>query len=1527
MSEVEKIRVVPNGKIYRQMFEAQALLHHQLTKPKSQNKSTGNKSLPFIQKSRETTEQDFLNSRQRTWLNGLPFDVYTENPVLYKQYTNFVQARNQSPSEVSLVEALPEQIVASQHSSNIVERIENSRRVRHEEALEEFSHELTLVASKMEQYVEEAAVNLSHQLELDDAKIENLLSSIESDVDISCFTYKRLERLWYEIENHLPKRQKHIQQLDEKFNKLEEIRLTQVQEIFQKYFKIFDKISYKNKNETKRMMDDLAQMVNQTLLCNRMNYTNIYLKLITIDTERERKQHDYWVKRVEFWKELNIRSFIEQFSEYIMSKEVTNPPIIEELMKRMQSEHTILNEQYIQLLNALREIYPPKWSSTLIDQWIEKTETVSRGMYEIAGTYVLEIERTHEENIRKYMDKLEETKNIFIMNRFCDPEMASELLERFLPIIKDYDIAFNENMVELKCDIDNEFTHTNALITDMCTYLESVAEIWQVHETGLAKQEQMLHECLQDHRNWHNKQTQKREDKLDSILDKMRQGANESVLNSLLNQTKIILENIHISYQEFYTDHVKIVKTYPTMVIKQLEQYEESVCSFFKLNKVDRAEEEVSEEFHEALSQVDFGESSKSGKTDDDTDTQKSLDLPEDSPQVTIEGNESPKVQSKSEDSEDLKSESSKKVTPPDNEFASQEVEGDDKSAISTPRNVSATETEIEPLPPRYVFTDAGTKYRCMSREGETAQSEQEEEATENIRHLYISDAFVQDIKLQIRMNYLNHLDAWIIDAKNNSDHAVTAKLEEFDAEFNLRLQLHVPRAKRIEQDVYNVRAGELLLHASRVSEHCQGVDKALTELKTKYTAIKQQQEKIMEEFNNEIELMEPSFVNITKSGRLITLRNQISTEMKKLMVNIRTNLRIFRVQLDQELQTVRESNASLVQNFKLFSEGGNFCPDEVAEFQKTIEDLSAIIDTNEVQILVEMEGMEANQFDMASRITIEFEERFKNHIFDLLFMETVARWLTNTQVQIKAHVAKSNTNSKNLSNFLSTLKQKIEICDQPNPDFPKVESSEIAELFENSLEIISSRAKYLKCLKTIDDTVTVASSRACFSTEVPPIIKADNTMLEDSSVGMIKSILRSQKIPEVIEPTQDSSTEESSANSNTENGNDSSPNMKTGKSKSKFTVHKSASRIYRRHIAIHHATKVVKLKLNFGDMEEKDSDGQEIEDEPSDFLRIIRQLVQNTFLSVGAIADEYYRQKGTRAITRPQVLQDTYENCAEALGDKLVSYYAQTKGYLQRCHAEFHSQLEELECLAKRIPPLLFRDFLEQHVNCFDEEFSQWEKSFQQELQHLEEEQKCHIQLLQPNLGHPQKLPQLEKLNEDEIKRHKKFNREIEKYFTEIQKTSIKCSESFILELTKLTEKYLQQFDDLLVSSEVLPGKSDISKCKPDFRTSDSEKPKTSHEKKRTNWSGLSYGELYTKTSLKSPFTRRTSPLITTAKNTLPQQSTIQSRNDVFQIYIGNFERKVASLEKRKKDLLHAEKKWFENWKISVENIRQLFV
>ena len=66
-----------------------------------------------------------------------------------------------------------------------------------------------------------------------------------------------------------------------------------------------------------------------------------------------------------------------------------------------------------------------------------------------------------------------------------------------------------------------------------------------------------------------------------------------------------------------------------------------------------------------------------------------------------------------------------------------------------------------------------------------------------------------KDIKSEIRLNFLNHLEIWIEEATVRANTIVAAKSAEVEKELELRLHLHEPRIKRVEMDVHNVRAGK----------------------------------------------------------------------------------------------------------------------------------------------------------------------------------------------------------------------------------------------------------------------------------------------------------------------------------------------------------------------------------------------------------------------------------------------------------------------------------------------------------------------------------------------------------------------------------------------------------------------------------------------------------------------------------------------------------------------------------------------
>jgi hypothetical protein len=60
---------------------------------------------------------------------------------------------------------------------------------------------------------------------------------------------------------------------------------------------------------------------------------------------------------------------------------------------------------------------------------------------------------------------------------------------------------------------------------------------------------------------------------------------------------------------------------------------------------------------------------------------------------------------------------------------------------------------------------------------------------------------------------------------------------------------------------------------------------------------------------------------------------------------------------------------------------------------------------------------------------------RFQNDMADLIFVEKIARWLTNCQVKIKTEVAESNAQSLKIVQYLGDLERMIIGCETPSLD------------------------------------------------------------------------------------------------------------------------------------------------------------------------------------------------------------------------------------------------------------------------------------------------------------------------------------------------------------------------------------------------------------------------------------------------------------------------------------------------------------
>lgn len=79
----------------------------------------------------------------------------------------------------------------------------------------------------------------------------------------------------------------------------------------------------------------------------------------------------------------------------------------------------------------------------------------------------------------------------------------------------------------------------------------------------------------------------KREEKLDQILDQMRESSSEKDLKRLLSNVSLQLDAIKRGYHSFRDAQLELIAKYPEMVDEELSRYRESVRSYFFRGQLD----------------------------------------------------------------------------------------------------------------------------------------------------------------------------------------------------------------------------------------------------------------------------------------------------------------------------------------------------------------------------------------------------------------------------------------------------------------------------------------------------------------------------------------------------------------------------------------------------------------------------------------------------------------------------------------------------------------------------------------------------------------------------------------------------------------------------------------------------------------------------------------------------------------------------------------------------------------------------
>ncbi|KAK7094377.1 coiled-coil domain-containing protein 180-like isoform X2 [Littorina saxatilis] len=1551
MSEAQTMRVVPSGKVYRQMFDAQLQLSRSLTK-REKSLPTLVKvgqisasalpaipaSAPVVRLTREDTQHGLLTPRQKTWVEGFPNDPYTENPVVYKQYKEYLQSQNgnaETNDAGKEVRGLPDVVVPAKTGSDIIDRITASRKERHETAVEDMHQELAVICVDMEPKINKVSDEVLQDLAEDDIKIAQLLSRIETDEDLLTSTFDDLVALWDEVQKFSPLRQEQIAQLDTRLKELEDERMRRIRTVFQEYSKTLDKISYLMAPDLQRFMDKESQALNQTCLSNRRAYADLFVRLMSADIEREKTQYTQWRRRVEDWKKLKTDLSVEKFKEFMQSQEILKPPGVIQVQEFMVTELEILNSQRLDLIESLSELKPPASTKSAVYKWRQQMQKLTQELDRVSQMHMSKLHEEMEKVCQNCLDKIEAIKQSLLDAGVLTEGRAKQVIEeQMLPLVGEQQRIFENNLETMERAQEEHSKKMEGEVHSLFKFSQGVAHLWDVHEIGLARQERALQEKLEECRYDHDYTNQEREANLDIVMDRMRQDATEDALKDSLSKALEMLEKIKLSYMEFHKDQTGIVHTYPDMVQGELHNFDNGVCTFFSVDRTHPDEKARLEAEAEAAALEEGVSRAPSGMLSSGSsnrEVKKSLKKP------------------KAE--EDEASEPPKPIPMAVTEILSTQ-KGTTFYVLTVAEEFGVPDVpegeETTGMPKR---EEPPTTGGAFVTEIPVAVEEEAESKPEYISCVDIPPGHVLEVKKMMRMNFLNHLETWCEQAKERASSVVVAKCEELNSELDLRLHLHQPRSRRAELDVHNVRAAELVMHAERVTRHCKGIGQSLTELRSRFSAMSSGHNKLAHKFRQDIEALEIIFINATKSSRLVALQNQLGVELEKFMSVIRTSLRQFRQHLDETLQMLRESNARFIKSFKLFSDGGNFCPEEIEEYRKRLEKMSSKIDTAEGSIMSELEGMESKRLEVATKVSNEFEDRFKSHMFDLLFMEKVARWLTNTQVKIKGEVAASNSQAQSLAVHLKDLERRIDACEKPNLDKEQITPVELNEFLKTVMEAFHRRSEYLNCQKPFarppsnQPTAQTSASKVGFTGDgATPVSKPGKQPSEDPSVNVIKSILKTQRAKFCFGVDADmegevGSTGMAATDAAREKSKSAMSQVSIGAVRRPIepSAQPSEASLMPRRVLSgqRRGNKPAKVDKKFVLFGEKDSEeslqASTSVKEENYFLASIQRTLREALEGLLVTAEVYYKQKGARTVTRPQVLQETFEQCQDVVSLKLQSYYQQCDDYHNQCLQEFRQQLIKMEQLAARVPPLVINDLVKQYAERAQDAHKMLQQDFQTTLDEVNKKQKEHENSLRPTMGHPHHAPGLEALCQQESERHDDYLIAIAKQTKTLQVCAVEHAKTLLDALVRLNEQQLLQFDGLLVVDDVEKGyveptrypTSELIRRKNAGQALDDDEDKDALPRGKGNWLGLPSNQLVLENR---PTKLQLTPTVQTAKTTLGQSSTVKARDSAYEDYKAQFEKTLANIEKDKDRLVRDEQHWTTSWLTSVQRVRDLY-
>ncbi|KAG9336237.1 hypothetical protein JZ751_002584, partial [Albula glossodonta] len=491
---MSETRVIPSGKVYRQLFDAQVQLSRTLHD--TRRKREGNEWSLYNDNAPVTRDTDTGNGI-KTAANHVLADLTIRDQL--SSGARYLQETEEQSVEEE-VRGLPDTIVVEKLGSDIIERLAEKKAKDHAETLDQLHQDLAVLSMEYESFLREAADDFLRKLSASNEETEKLMRSMGSHAELSTHTLH-------------------------------------VAVLLKKCTQTLEKIGHVAAADIHRLIDSEAMMINQATLANRRALARLFLNLTEKDLQGALSHRLHWQEKLQEWKNMKVQASVHRFKEIMSSPQILRPQGVQATLGTLQTEQQSLGQRRLKVLQSFSSMVPPRCSKDLAAEWYSSLSAVNEQIDSLHINSVTKIRLYYEQTWQDCLVEVDKFKEEVSGYGLASDDIQEIVSKELLPVLGQSQCQSEEWIEEIDRAFESLAKRIGALSKGLFGFAQKLAHLWEMHGAGLQRREHQLQDQLE-------KLSHKKEAELDMMLDRLRQESSEEALRISLSKTLHILEEI-----------------------------------------------------------------------------------------------------------------------------------------------------------------------------------------------------------------------------------------------------------------------------------------------------------------------------------------------------------------------------------------------------------------------------------------------------------------------------------------------------------------------------------------------------------------------------------------------------------------------------------------------------------------------------------------------------------------------------------------------------------------------------------------------------------------------------------------------------------------------------------------------------------------------------------------------------------------------------------------------------------------------